>query len=201
MGWSTDKDGKNTYRFDTPVTGDLTLYAQWTKVPHPVETVAITGNGVKDGKISVKKGENATVSAVITPSYATDKTVSWKSSDPSVAAIVDNGDGTATITAKRGGEATITVTTTPLSAVKGDTAKTATIKVNVPASIVSIKASVADGKNVYTKGDAFDASTLTVTAQKDYGKDSTLKASDYTVDPADGGVLGTGGVQQGKIAL
>ncbi len=66
VGWSTDKDGKNTYRFDTPVTGDLTLYAQWTKVPHPVETVAITGNGVKDGKISVKKGENATVSAVIT---------------------------------------------------------------------------------------------------------------------------------------
>ena len=201
VGWSTDKDGKNTYRFDTPVTGDLTLYAQWTKVSHPVETVAITGNGVKDGKISVKKGENATVSAVITPSNATDKTVSWKSSDPSVAAIVDNGDGTATITAKRGGEATITVTTTPLSAVKGDTAKTATIKVNVPASIVSIKASVADGKNVYTKGDAFDASTLTVTAQKDYGKDSTLKASDYTVDPADGAVLGTVGVQQVKIAL
>ncbi|MBW3080171.1 InlB B-repeat-containing protein [Bifidobacterium saguinibicoloris] len=30
-GWTTDKDGKTAYDFATPVSGDLTLYAQWTK--------------------------------------------------------------------------------------------------------------------------------------------------------------------------
>ena len=29
-GWYTDKDGTNAYDFNTPVTGDLTLYAKWT---------------------------------------------------------------------------------------------------------------------------------------------------------------------------
>ena len=201
VGWSTDKKGTSLYDFAKPVTGDLTLYAQWTKTPHPVKTVAVTGTGITDGKVTVTKGESTTVSATITPTNATDKTVSWKSSDTAVASVIDNGDGTATITAKRGGKATITVTTKPLSIVKGDTAKTDTITVTVPASITSITASIETGKNIYTKGDAFDAGTLKVTAKKDDGTSEVLKPSQYTVDPADKTVLDTVGTKNVTVTL
>ena len=201
VGWSTDKKGTSLYDFAKPVTGDLTLYAQWTKTPHPVKTVAITGTDVTGGKATVTKGESTTVSATITPTNATDKTVSWKSSDTAVASVIDNGDGTATITAKRGGKATITVTTKQLSIVKGDTAKTDTITVTVPASITSITASIETGKNTYTKGDAFDAGTLKVTAKKDDGTSEVLKPSQYTVDLADKTVLDTVGTKNVTVTL
>ncbi|NMF02403.1 DUF5011 domain-containing protein [Bifidobacterium boum] len=201
VGWSTDKKGTSLYDFAKPVTGDLTLYAQWTKTPHPVKTVAITGTDVTGGKATVTKGESTTVSATITPTNATDKTVSWKSSDTAVASVIDNGDGTATITAKRGGKATITVTTKPLSIVKGDTAKTDTITVMVPASITSITASIETGKNTYTKGDAFDAGTLKVTAKKDDGTSEVLKPSQYTVDLAGKTVLDTVGTKNVTVTL
>ena len=76
--------------------------------PIPVESVTISGNGVSDGKLSLKVGASAQLTATVKPDNATNKTVSWDSSDNSVAKVSDGKvtalkAGTATITATAGG--------------------------------------------------------------------------------------------------
>lgn len=73
-------------------------------------------------------GDTTALTATVEPDTATDKTVTWKSSDPNVATVDQSGKvtavapGTATITATAGGKtATCTVTVTP---------KTYTVSVN-----------------------------------------------------------------------
>ncbi|WP_236028256.1 Ig-like domain-containing protein, partial [Bifidobacterium pongonis] len=84
----------------------------------PVTSVAISGTGVSAGKLSVKQGASAQLTATVNPSNATDRTVSWKSSNTAVATVA-NGKvtgvkaGTATITATAGGKsASVAVTVT-----------------------------------------------------------------------------------------
>lgn len=77
--------------------------------------------------LSLKKGESETLTATVTPDNATDKTVTWSTSNAEVA-TVENGkvtavkSGTATITAKAGEEsASCAVTvTTPVQSVTLD---------------------------------------------------------------------------------
>ena len=67
-----------------------------------VSTITIVG-----GKKSMTVGESYTVEDVrVVPDNATNKEVTWSSSNPSVASIDTNG----TVTAKAAGTATITVT-------------------------------------------------------------------------------------------
>ncbi|KFI69617.1 putative alpha-amylase, partial [Bifidobacterium merycicum] len=84
----------------------------------PVTSVTISGTGVAAGKLSVKKGATAQLTATVNPSNATDRTVAWKSSDAAVATVADGKvtgvkAGTATVTATAGGKsASVTVTVT-----------------------------------------------------------------------------------------
>jgi uncharacterized repeat protein (TIGR02543 family) len=65
-GWTSDKAGSKPYDFNTAVTANLTLYAQWKAVakPKPVPSVAISfdanggkfANGSATQKVSVKQG-------------------------------------------------------------------------------------------------------------------------------------------------
>ena len=70
--------------------------------------VAVTGITLSESSITlVAGGETATLTATVTPDNATDKTVTWTSSDTSVATVEDGvvtpvAAGTATITAKAG---------------------------------------------------------------------------------------------------
>ncbi|RYQ23948.1 alpha-amylase, partial [Bifidobacterium pseudolongum subsp. globosum] len=82
----------------------------------PVSSVSITG-----GNFELKEGASKQLSATVSPSNATNRSVSWKSSNTSVATVDASGKvtavaaGSATITATAGGKsATVTVT------VKGD---------------------------------------------------------------------------------
>lgn len=68
--------------------------------------VSVTGVTLNQSAISLKVGETGTLTATMLPSNATNKNVSWSSSNPSVAEV-SNG----MITAKDEGTATITVTT------------------------------------------------------------------------------------------
>ena len=72
------------------------------------ETVAVTGVTLDKPAIVLAPGQTATLAADITPSNATDKTVTWTSSDPAVASIDSKGE----VLAHKLGSTTITVTTT-----------------------------------------------------------------------------------------
>ena len=104
----------------TAKAGDKTATCTITVIPTPVTSVTLNKTTA-----SLKVGETVTLSATVNPSDATDKTVTWTTSDATVA-TVSNGVvtakkiGTATITAKAGektASCTITVVPTPVNSV------------------------------------------------------------------------------------
>lgn len=92
------------------------LFCACNKEPQsiPVSSVTIDKNSV-----SIYEGESTVLTATVSPENASDKTVSWTSSDQSVATVTDGK-----ITALKAGSATITVKT-------NDGGKTANCKVDV----------------------------------------------------------------------
>ena len=100
--------------------GAAALAALECSVPVPVTSVSISGAGVKDGRLSLKAGASVQLTATVNPSNATDRKVTWTSSDSSVANVMGTGvvtaggkAGKATVTASAGGRsASVTVTVT-----------------------------------------------------------------------------------------
>ncbi len=117
----------------------------------PVEppTVAVTGVSLNKTALSLIEGESESLTATVAPDNATNKVVSWKSSDESVASVADGK-----VTAIKAGNATITVTT-------ADGSKTATCSVTVNA------------KTIPVTGIKLDKTTLSLVE----GESETLKAT------------------------
>ena len=86
----------------------------------PPFAVAVTGVTLDKPTVSLVAGTSTTLTATVAPTNATNKTVTWSSNNPDVAAVDKDGK----VTAKKTGEATITVTTT-------DGGKTASCTVKV----------------------------------------------------------------------
>jgi uncharacterized repeat protein (TIGR02543 family) len=127
LGWYTDSLFQN--RITTiPKTaeGDYTLYAKWEKT----KVIPVNSITLDKKSITLSKGKSATLKASILPTNATNKAVTWKSSDTKIA-TVSNG----TIKAINGGTATITATSN---------GKSAQCRVTVP---YSIKYVLNGGKN------------------------------------------------------
>jgi uncharacterized protein YjdB len=74
------------------------------------EAVRVTGVSLDNASLTLGVGDSGTLAATVQPSNATNKSVSWVSSDAAVASVVSGG-ATATVKAKDAGAATITVTT------------------------------------------------------------------------------------------
>lgn len=106
VGWYY---GDEKFNFDTPVNADITLVAKWqknsgggTSVPGviPVRSVSLDY-----GQRSLYIGESKPVEVTINPKNATNRAVTWSSSNNSVAVVDNNGNitgvgsGTAMITA------------------------------------------------------------------------------------------------------
>ena len=91
-------------------------------------TKAVTNVSLNLNTAEMKPNETLKLTATITPSDATYKAVSWKSSDPSVATVDAEGN----VKAVKAGEATITVTT-------ADGGKTAECKVTVSDAAEDVK--------------------------------------------------------------
>lgn len=87
-----------------------------TSVP---STIAVTEIQIEEKIEDMEIGENEKLTAIITPSNATDKNVTWKSSDESIATV----DSTGEVIAKKSGVVTITATTS--------NGKSSTITINV----------------------------------------------------------------------
>ncbi|WP_296329628.1 Ig-like domain-containing protein [uncultured Treponema sp.] len=89
----------------------------------PATSVAVTGVTLDSTSATLTVGDTKTLTATIAPENASDKTVTWSSSAPSVASVDESGK----VTALASGNATITVTT-------NDGSKTATCEVTVEAA-------------------------------------------------------------------
>ena len=83
-GGTVSWDGSSTAL--TAITCDTTV---------PVSSVSISRDGVSNGKLSLKAGASAQLTATVLPENATDRKVTWTSSDSSVA----NAMGTGVVTA------------------------------------------------------------------------------------------------------
>lgn len=93
-----------------------TTKTQTTTVP---ANVAVTGIQINENIKSLEVGESKLLTATITPSNATDKNITWKSSNESVATISSSGE----VVAKKAGTVDITATSS--------NGKTSTVKINV----------------------------------------------------------------------
>ena len=91
---------------------------EYPKPIDPSQDVAVTGIIVSPGSAQLTVGATVTLTATITPDNATDKTVTWSSSDSGIATVAGGlvtgvAAGSATITAKAGDKtATCAVTVT-----------------------------------------------------------------------------------------
>ena len=72
------------------------------------DDVSVTGISLSPKTLTLLKGESQKLNVTITPQNATDTTVTWKTSDPSIATVSTSG----VVTAVGAGSATITVTST-----------------------------------------------------------------------------------------
>ena len=87
-----------------------------TTVP---STVAVTGIQINENIESLEVGKSKIITATIIPSNATDKSITWKSSDESIATVNTSGE----ITAKKSGTVNITASSS--------NGKTSTIKIDI----------------------------------------------------------------------
>ena len=113
--------GEQTLTFNEPATapnaGDYTGTVTFT-ISVAAATVPVTGVAITNAPTELTKGDTGTFTANVTPDDATDKTVTWSSSDTSILTVNATtgayeaiAAGTATITATAGGQsATCTVT-------------------------------------------------------------------------------------------
>lgn len=92
-----------------------------------VKSVPVTGITLDKTTLTLKVGEKATLKPTVAPEEATNKTVTWKTSDAKIAEVSALGE----VTAKAAGTATITATTQ-------DGEKTATCTVTVTGAEVKV---------------------------------------------------------------
>ena len=100
------------------------------------KAIAVTFVSLDKSTLKLEEGETATLIATVEPENATNKAVTWSSTDESVASVV-NG----TVTAKKAGKATVTVQTE-------DGAKKAACIVTVVAKIIPVTGVTIDRERV-----------------------------------------------------
>ena len=124
--------------------------------------VSVTGVSLNKTSLSLVEGGSESLTATISPDNATNKAVSWKSSDSGVATV----DGSGKVTAVKAGSTTITVTTT-------DGGKTATCSVTVTSKTVSVTGVKLDNGKLELK--AGETAQLTATVEPSDASDKSLE--------------------------
>ncbi|MEJ5921979.1 Ig-like domain-containing protein, partial [Bifidobacterium thermophilum] len=154
----------------------------------PVSSVAISGDGVSNGAVSLAKGKSVQLSATVSPSNATNKTVAWNSSDASVVSVT----GTGYVSAVKAGTATVTATAGSKSASVKVTVTDSGTEIDVQSVSISGAGTVAAGKTIQL--------TATVTPSNATNKTVTWAS----LDPSIATVSSTGvvtGVKAGTTTI
>jgi len=163
------------------VTKNITLYAQWI-----AKTVKVTGVKVDKSAITLDYNKTAKITATVSPSNATNKNVTWTSSDSSLVTVDSNGN----IKAVGNQNATTIITVKTV-----DGSKTATVKVTVKKQVkptgVSIKTSGDSTLYLNSSNDKSLQLTATVLPSNATNKNVTWTSSNPAVaEVANGKVTG-----------
>ena len=157
-----------------------------------VDPVSVTGVTLDETELALYTGGSATLTATVAPDNATDKSVTWSSSDNTVATV----DNTGNVTAVGAGNATITVTTE-------DGKKTATCTVTVTDKTYTISADTTalDFGSAYTGYTQPAAQTVTLTNTGNQQVTVTLPtANDFITTAGTGFTDGSAAIKPGETA-
>ncbi len=167
------------FRSEAEISGNIS----GSKYFHSSVVVPVTGVELREDSLALIEGETGTLTATVQPDDATYNTVSWQSSDETIATVLDG-----TVTANAPGEATITVTT-------ADGAFTDHCTVTVSAKSYQISAApsalnFSSAEEGYSE--APTAQTVTVTNAGNQSVTVTLPTStNYTITASTGFTNGT----------
>jgi len=112
MTWNTLKGYGSNFSIEIPLRSSsssypyLYVYGAEINVTYSTAEVHVTGVDVSPATASIEVGETTTLTATVSPSNATNKAVTWSTSNSSVATLSDG-----VVTAVSAGSARITVTT------------------------------------------------------------------------------------------
>lgn len=120
--YSSSSSSKGTTTSSSSNTKAKTTTSKETKTTTP-STVAVTSIQINENIESIDVGDTKELTVTITPSNATDKNITWKSSDDSILSVSTTGK----ITAKKSGIAEITATSS--------NGKVSTIRISVKEEI------------------------------------------------------------------
>ena len=137
------------------------------KVTVKKKVISVTGVSLDKASMTLTKGETSQLTATISPSNATNKSVSWESSSTSVATVSSSG----LVTAVGAGTASITVTTE-------DGKKTATCKVTVKIPVTGV--TLNKSELTLTEGETGQL-TATVSPSNASNKNVSWKSSSTSV--------------------
>ncbi|MBQ8070492.1 MAG: Ig-like domain-containing protein [Bacteroidales bacterium] len=138
------------------------------KVTVSKNIIAVTDITLDKSSIALKEGESTVLTATVKPDNATDKTVTWTSSNPDIASVADGK-----VTAIKEGEATITASA-------GE--KSATCKVTVSKNVIAVTDITLDKTSIALKEG--ESSVLTATVKPDNATDKTVSWTSSNPDIA-----------------
>ncbi|MEE0984197.1 MAG: Ig-like domain-containing protein [Bacteroidaceae bacterium] len=179
-GYTTDdeiKGNKIWQIYDIVVVGEVDKYADALKASCVVtvekKIVSVASITLSQSSATMTEGETLNLTATITPYDATDKSITWSSSNEEVASVDANGN----VTAKAEGTATITATANDGSGVKASCV--VTVNKTILGKCATPIISYADGQ-VSVTCETEDAKVVTAVANVD---DGTYEEIEFSLTP------------------
>jgi uncharacterized repeat protein (TIGR02543 family) len=178
VGWCSDSSLTKLVNFPYTVNANVTLYAKWVVAGNEVK---VTGVKLDKPTATAKLNYAIQLTHFIEPTNATNKSVTWTSSNPSVASVSDGK-----VTGLSAGTATITVTT-------ADGGFTATCTVTVSDDPIGKTLSYLTLAKAASSSETAPAFTVTAKysdrTTEDVTSKATWKSSDSSVATVSSGIV------------
>ncbi len=166
-------------------------YKATTKVTVKSDTIPVTGISVTPSNLTMIKGKSSTLTATVSPSNATNKSVLWTSSNESIATVDSNGK----VTAKGVGTTTIVAKTS-------DGGYKGVVNITVKSDVIPVTGVTISPKNIFMKKGATVLVSSTITPSNATNKKVTYKSSNTSVAIVDSsGIVKGVGVGSATITV
>ena len=172
---------------------DVCGYTISAEEPDPDDPIAVEGITLDKSTATVEEGATVTLTATVTPGNATDKTVTWSTSNETIATVSDG-----VVTGVKAGEVTIT-------AKAGDKSATCTVTVTAkqstedPEDPIAVEGITLDKTTATVEEGATVTLTATVTPENATDKTVMWSTSDEAIATVSGGVVT--GVKAGEVTI